>query len=226
MATTLQARKAQTPFDEKAGGPARAWLNIGRFATLPQGHHPPRDRVQREVSNDEQKKGSEIIKRYIETEALAYEHDADRRQRDLDRLGSNGQHGFERARLRKEIEQCDMQVFLNAQTKLRELRAEAERLVVPILKRLIGSFDSELQQNALEEETRLQNQGFPILDEHRGTWMLHSFPIINALHARRESCRHLLNQFEIKQRGEELAIVTLQYVATADDVPANFSFLP
>ena len=56
--------------------------------------------------------------------------------------------------------------------------------------------------------------------------MLHGFPIINALHARRESCRHLLQQFEIRQRGEDLAIVSLQYLATSDDVPANFSFLP
>jgi len=94
------------------------------------------------------------------------------------------------------------------------------------LRRLVASFDAELQQNAIEEEARLQAQGFPILDEHRGAWVLHGFPIVTALHARRESCRHLLQQFEIKGRGEELAIVTLQYLGTSDDVSANFSFLP
>jgi hypothetical protein len=36
----------------------------------------------------------------------------------------------------------------------------------------------------------------------------------------------LLNQFIVKERGDELAIVTVQYLATSDDVPANFSFIP
>ena len=226
MATKTLEAKPKTPFNEEAGGPGRGWLNNPRWQLLPQGHHPPRDRVQQEVSADEKKKAAAIIKEYREQEDLARQHDADSRQTDLHRLGDNGQHGFERARLRKEIEACDMQVFLGAQTKLRELRGDAEKVVVSILRRLVDSFDAELKENALLEEARLQVQGFPILDDHRGAWMLHGFPIINALHARRESCRHLLQQFEIKQRGEELAISTLQFLATPDDVPANFSFLP
>lgn len=221
---TTKTAKPQTPFSEQAGGPERGWLNNPRWPTLPQGHNPPRDRVQRDVSDDEKKKAGDIIKRFRETEELARQHDADQRQSDLHRLGDSGRHGFERARLRKEIEACDLQTFLDAQTRLRELKGEAEKVGVTILHRLVASFDAELQQNALEEETRLQSQGFPI--EHMGAWMLHGFPIINALHARRESCRHLLQQFEIRQRGEDLAIVSLQYLATSDDVPANFSFLP
>ena len=52
------------------------------------------------------------------------------------------------------------------------------------------------------------------------------FPIITALHARRECCRYLLQQFEVRRRGEELAIVSLQFIATDDEVSVNFSFLP
>ena len=226
MPTKTEVKKAQTPFSEQAGGPGRGWLNNPRWPTLPQGHNPPRDRVQRDVGDAEKKQASDIIKRYRETEELARQHDADQRQNDLHRLGDSGKHGFERARLRKEIEACDLETFLNAQTRLRELKGEAEKVVVIILRRLIASFDAELQENAIEEETRLQSQGFPILDEHNGTWMLHSFPIISCLHARRESCRNLLQQFEVKRRGEDLAIATLQFIATDDDVPANFSFLP
>jgi hypothetical protein len=60
---------------------------------------------------------------------------------------------------------------------------------VPVLHRLVDSFDAELQQNAIEEETRLQTQGFPIFDEARGAWLLHSLPIVTAIQARRECCR-------------------------------------
>jgi plasmid stabilization system protein ParE len=221
-----KTQKPQTPFLEESGGPARGWLNNPRWQLLPQGHHPPRDRVQREVSADERTKALSIIQQYRAQEELARQHDADPLQVELHRLGDNGQHGHRRAELRKALESCDRETFMVAQTKLRELRGDAEKVVIAILHRLVASFDVELQENALQEEARLQAQGFPILDEHRGAWVLHGFPIINALHARRESCRHLIQQFEIKGRGEELAIVTLQYLGTSDDVSANFSFLP
>ena len=82
------AKKPQTPFNEQAGGPGRGWLNNPRWSTLPQGHNPPRDRVQRDVSDDEKREANDIIKRYRETEELARRHDADQRQSGLHRLAS------------------------------------------------------------------------------------------------------------------------------------------
>jgi hypothetical protein len=101
--TKTESNKPRTPFNEQAGGPGRGWLNNPRWPTLPQGFHPPRDRVQKEVSDDERKKADDILKEYIEQEELARQHDADARQLELHRLGNNGGHGFERARLRKEL---------------------------------------------------------------------------------------------------------------------------
>ena len=63
---TTKTAKPQTPFSEQAGGPERGWLNNPRWPTLPQGHNPPRDRVQRDVSDDEKKKAGDIIKRFRE----------------------------------------------------------------------------------------------------------------------------------------------------------------
>ena len=73
---TTKTAKPQTTFSEQAGGPERGWLNNPRWPTLPQGHNPPRDRVQRDVSDDEKKKAGDIIKRFRETEELARQHDA------------------------------------------------------------------------------------------------------------------------------------------------------
>ena len=164
---TTKTAKPQTPFSEQAGGPERGWLNNPRWPTLPQGHNPPRDRVQRDVSDDEKKKAGDIIKRFRETEELARQHDADQRQSDLHRLGDSGRHGFERARLRKEIEACDLQTFLDAQTRLRELKGEAEKVGVTILHRLVASFDAELQQNALRKRLACKVRASPL-----STWAL------------------------------------------------------
>jgi hypothetical protein len=65
--------------------------------------------------------------------------------RELDTLGSTGgQHGFQRGKLRKEIEACDRDTYLNAQQKLTALREEAIGLARPIFLRLADEFDKEL----------------------------------------------------------------------------------
>ena len=76
------------------------------------------------------------------------DHDADNRQREMSRLSRDG-HGFEHARLRKELAACCPETFLKAQGRMNELRNEAAKLVRPIFERLVAAFDKELNDVAL-----------------------------------------------------------------------------
>jgi hypothetical protein len=172
------------------------WLGIARLSRIPDVGFPVREGCQAVVTPEERLAGQKLINEYREQEQLADQHDADRRQRDLDRLGGNGQHGFERSRLRKEIEQCDLQTFLNAQQRLTELRDAAIELAKPIFERLTAEFDRELNAAALHREEELTKMGVPLFSEKlspRGEpyrdFALYSDPIVTGWQVRREIVR-------------------------------------
>jgi hypothetical protein len=52
-----------------------------------------------------------LVAEYRENEQITIDHDADSRRREMSRLSPDG-HGFERARLRKELEACCIEHFL------------------------------------------------------------------------------------------------------------------
>jgi hypothetical protein len=87
--------------------------------------------------------GAKIVAEYRENEKIAVDHDADSRQREMRRLSPHS-HGFDRARLRKELETCCLETFLKAQNRMTELRDEAIKLTRPIFERLVVEFDREL----------------------------------------------------------------------------------
>src|SRR4030088_784857 len=90
--------KPLTEFTERCDTPAprgmSAWLGIKRLSRIPDCGVPPRDICQQFCTDDERKTGVDLIKQYREQEAIADNHDADRRQRELSRLGATGGHGF------------------------------------------------------------------------------------------------------------------------------------
>ena len=187
---------------------ASPWLGIRRLASVPDAGFPPRDICQAVVTDDERKAGVELVKQYREQEQIALDNDADRRQMDLARLGNGGKHGFEIAQLRKELEKCDYQTFVNAQNRLAELRKEAIAMCTPILERLIDSFDRQLTEQAIVREKELQTMGIALFHDGNDiagyptrTYELHSDPILNGLHVRREVARHKLGMEPVEAIG-------------------------
>ena len=98
---------------------------------------------------------------YRENEKIAVDHDRGSRQREMRRLSPHGR-GFDRARLRKELEACCLETFLKAQNRMTELRDDAIKLTRPIFERLVVEFDKELNAVALRREKELTQMGIPI----------------------------------------------------------------
>jgi hypothetical protein len=188
-----------TDFSETCDGPSAKgkWLGIGRLTRVPDAGFPTRESCRAAVTAEEKAAGIEIVRLYIEQETLAELHNADGRQRQMDALGnSGGQHGFERSRLRKEIEQCDLQTYLNAQQRMTELRQAAVELGRPIFQRLAVEFDKELHNTAIAREAELEKMGLAIYSDKldlRGVqvreFALYSDPIIDGWQVRREIAR-------------------------------------
>ena len=64
--------------------------------------------------------------------------------------------------MKRRISECDHDKWLQAQTRLSELREESFLLVVPIFRRLLQSLDAELNENAIASEQRLDRAGLPV----------------------------------------------------------------
>ena len=194
---TKTSSKITTDLSERCDVNARGkWLGIARLTRLPDTGFPPRETAQLVVTDVEKLAGEKIISEYRAAETVAEKHDADRISRDLDRLGGNGAHGFDRADLRKELGQCDRQTFLDAEQKMTELRDQAIALVKPILERLVDQFDTELTEVALAREAELAKLGAPLFIDKLDTrgvaireYPLHDDPVVTALQCRREVAR-------------------------------------
>jgi hypothetical protein len=153
------------------------------------------------------------------------DHDADSRQLEMSRLSPSG-HGFDHARLRKELAACCPETFLKAQSRMNELRDEAAKLARPIFERLVVEFDKELNAVALRREDELTQMGIPIYTDGLNSagypqrvFAIHSDPLVTAWQCRRECARHTALNI-----GRETSIGTVQYLCT-DEQKTPFQWL-
>jgi hypothetical protein len=222
--------KPVSDFSERCDGPNSRgkWLGISRLTRVPDAGWPVREACQFHVLPEEKAAGQKIIAAYREQEALAEQHNADGRQREMDALGNGGGvHGFERSRLRKEIEQCDRETFLGAQQRMTELREAAIALAKPIFERLVTEFDKELNATAIAREAELGKMGLAIYSDkldQRGVqvreFALHVDPVINGWQARREIARS--TAITLNHRN---SIGATQYLCSDETGPFPFSWL-
>ncbi len=92
----------------------------------------------------------------------------------------------------------DEKTFYAAQSRLGELRAEAEKLTRPIFERLTTEFDAQLKAVALRREEEITAMGIPIYidrENDRGDrykdYAVYADPIVlTAWQCRRECVRH------------------------------------
>ena len=136
--------------------------------------------------------------------------------------------------------------FLDADSELRTLEAEAAELVRPVLDDLINSFDAELHEFAAQKEAELERYGLPLYREipnqsavhsinrpqppqYLKVWVLWSDDVCTQLHSCREVVRNLrqkFDRFSTYSRGEinsMFAIPTMQFLFTNED--CDFSWL-
>jgi hypothetical protein len=110
---TTKTPKSVTEFSESCDGPNSGfkWLGIARLSRIPDAGWPGRSDCQKAVAAEERAAGVKLVAEYRENEQITIDHDADSRRREMSRLSPDG-HGFERARLRKELEACCIEHFL------------------------------------------------------------------------------------------------------------------
>jgi hypothetical protein len=152
----------------------------------PDGGWPGRADCQKAVTVEERTAGAKIVAEYRENEKITVDNDADSRQFEMSRLSPSG-HGFDHARLRKELAACCRETFLKAQNRMNELRDEAVRLARPVFERLVVEFDKELNAVALRREEELTQMGIPLYSDglnsagyqHR-EFAIHSDPLVTA----------------------------------------------
>jgi hypothetical protein len=202
--------KAETPFPAKVPWAWNESIMAGQ---------PTRQRAQSVVGDDERKTGCELIAAYRLQERISADNDVESRQHWLDKEQRLRMvTGVELQKMRAEMVLCDNAKFLDAQAKLRELRETAFRLVEPIIRRLIQSYDSELSQVACEAEARLDRTGLPI---RQGTeWMLHGDSTCRAIW----SCRHSVERTLDALSEHHDGIGSAQYFCT-DEVGVPFAWL-
>jgi hypothetical protein len=158
--------KPITEFSETCNGPnsRNKWLGISRLSRIPDAGWPSRESCQKAVTAEELAAGAKIVAEYRENEQITVDHDADSRQREISRLSPSG-HGFDHARLRKELAACCPETFLKAQNRMNELRDEAAKLARLIFERLVVEFDQALQAIALRREEELTAMGIPLFTD-------------------------------------------------------------
>ena len=219
--------KPITEFCETCDGPNSRfkWLGISRISRIPDAGFPSRESCQKSVSSEERAAGAKIVAEYRENEKITIDHDADSRQREMSRLSPSG-HGFDHARLRKELAACCPETFLKAQTRMNELRDEATKLVRPIFERLVVEFDKELNAVALRREEELTQMGIPIYSDglnsagyEQRDFAIHGDPLVTAWQCRRECARHSAINI-----GGETSIGAVQYLCS-DESPVPFQWL-
>jgi hypothetical protein len=205
--------KCKTPF----GPPIWAWNHV------PHSGHPTRPRCQEVATDDERKQGAEIISEYRAAEKVSADNNIDSRSEAL-----HHEKGVGAEMLRREISRCDHQKYLEAETKLAELRRKAYDLVEPVLKRVVKSLDDQLKTEALEAEERLTQLGLPIqapahLDlagRHvEGEWSLHSDMLCKAIWSQRVTVQKCVDAICV-----DTAIGTCQFLCS-DEPNVPFSWL-
>ena len=230
----------RTPFLEK-NGDNRHCLGNPRWSSPPA--IPSRQRAQEVVDDIERVKAESVLSEYRRQEAVKALHDIQSRREAIERLELGRDYAGAEA-VRREIAKCDHQEFLVAQSALQELESDAAELVVPILERLIESFDAELNAYALQREDDLRRFAIPlsrtetvenwsslssagekfISGQENVVYELWSDAGCTVLHSNREVCRNLLHKF-IKGMGSYsmaevrsmFAISTLTFLCTEED---------
>jgi hypothetical protein len=206
---TQSSPKCETPF----AAPVWEWNRI------PTAGIPTRIRAQSVVTANEAKAGAELIGAYRLQERIATDNDIEGRQLWLDREQRVRMvTGVEMQKMRAEMASCDHGKFLDAQEKLRELRETAFRLVEPIFRRLIQSYDSELIETARDAEHRLDKAGLPI--RNGNSWLLHSDVTSLALW----SCRHAAERTYAEIQTHRDGIGCVQYFCT-DESGVPFTWI-
>ena len=167
-AKTQPCNKPETPF----GKPSWPWNHV------PTAGIPTRQRCQSIVSDQEADAGAKLIADYREWEAISAANDIESRQIELTRL-----KGIGLELKKREIAACDYDKWVEAQAKLSELRAQAFEMAKSLLNRLIEGLNSELNENAIASERRLDAAGLPI--KNGAEWLLHEDVLCCALWSQR-----------------------------------------
>lgn len=181
-ATKTASNKPRTPF----GRPGWPWNHVPRAGI------PTRTRCQSIVTQEEAEAGAKLISSVREQEAIAAEHDIAGKTYKLNQsVRIPTMSAVEQEQLRREIAKCDHEKYLAAEDKLRDLRQEAFELAKTLLSRQIESLNSELNENAIASERRLDTAGLSIKDG--AEWMLHDDAICCALWSQRHITEKTLN---------------------------------
>ena len=198
MPTATKSQKAETPFRE----PVWPWNQP------PLAGNPTRQRCQAVVTEAESQTGVELVAFYRAQEKLAADNDIDSRAAVFEK--PHAVRGVGAELLRREMANCNHEVYLSAQAALAKLRQEALALVTPIVKRLAKSLADELNDTALVAEERLEKAGLPI---RAGgvVWLLHSDPLVTALWSWRGKAEALLASL-----SPDNAVGAVQFFCTSE----------
>jgi hypothetical protein len=242
MPVAVQTLVPRTPFLERNGsGPYT--LGNPRWQTVPA--RPTRKRAQDVTTGGLRAKAAILLGEYRLQQGIKAANDITGRRDAISRLEFDRRFPEAEA-VRREIEACDHGKFLDADSELRTLEAEAAALVMPVLDELILSFDAELHEVAAQKEAELEKYGLPLFQEipnqsavhsinapappqYLKVWVLWNDDICTQLHSCREVVRNLRQKFDAfstYSRGEinaMLAIPTTQFLLSDED--CDFSWL-
>jgi hypothetical protein len=216
--TPKKAMRAQTPFHYEAEG-VPGWLGCELWSTPPS--YPNRSRCQRDVLDAERKEAARIVDEYREAEKLSADNDLSWRQKQLYDHSLNPAKKLTPEQcqaIQVEMISCDHQKWLSAQSQLRELRGVAGDLARTILERLAKSFDAELQERALEAESRLTADFIPL--QNGQDWELHHSPDVVKRHCWRELAKNA-----IRYLNQENSIGAIQWLATSEEHVPNVPWI-
>jgi hypothetical protein len=240
-----QPARCRTPFLER-NGDNRHCLGNPRWGSPPS--IPSRQRAQEVVDDIERVRAESVLSEYRRMSEHKALHDIQARREAIERL-EVGKDFAGAEIVRRQVSSCNHQEFLVAQAALQELEVSAGELVVPILERLIESFDAELNEYAAKREADLERFGIPlnrdesivewsslsstgnavINGEQRLVWTLWSDLPATNLHSNREVVRNLRQKFDHfgnyskTEINSMYAINSLRFLATNDD--CSFSWL-
>lgn len=235
----------KTPFLERNGDNHHC-LGNPRWSSPPA--IPSRQRAQEVVDDIERVKAESILAEYQRQSAHKALHDIQSRREAIERL-ELGKDFAGAESIRREIAKCNHAEYMASNAALQELEADAAELVVPILERLVESFDSELNSYALQREDDLRRFAIPlsreettvewsslssvghavINGEQRVVYELWSDRGCTILHSNREVVRNLLQKFtnglgsySHQEVLSMFAISTLAFLCTDADCAFNW----
>jgi hypothetical protein len=223
MKATLEKPAAKTsspktPFHFEARG-VPGWLSCELWSTPPS--YPSREHCQRVVLDAERQEGERIVAEYREAEKLSADNDLSWRQKQLYDHSLNPAKKLtpeECQQIQREMITCDHQQWLVAQAQLRELRETAGDLARTILERLVKSFDDELQDRAVEAESRLAEDSIPL--QNGDSWELWRVPSVVNRHCWRELARNAIRYLNF-----ENSIGCVQWLATDEQGCPNVPWI-